>query len=528
MGAQRLLDVRHRRRADEFPLSRDELMAYLAERDDRVAHVLLPDEPAAVPAPAGGLPRRAVSRGRAALGARDVHPLRRSTCRDDVAAEVVAPDPVRGGGTHVINSFTEPARGSLRRDLRGQAVRGRGELRPGPARAAARPSAAHAPRRRLRHRPTCRRVRGAGDRGHRGGPEQRARSTGGRASTGALASSGRDMTELDLGDARFEAITCLFDSIGYAQDNASVIAALGAGCAGTSPRRRCRARVPARARHAATRRPRCACGDGMPATTASCSGSRRPACDLARSLMEVDYELIELRADGQLLDASHERQVNRFFSVPEMEALLASAGLALRGRRRRLPNGRRRRRRHFPCPRDWRARPRPGEGRSRPSRARPHGRAAGSRFREPRGGARARARRDRPRIRRLLQVGRGTGFRPDPFEPAGTGRAPARPAHARGPGAGLRDQAGERADLVRALAGARGDRSGVVRNAPRRRTAEGCRSCSRSGISSTSSNPGFPEVSASGEWELRHVFYSRYVPRATRIAFRTMRAASSC
>ena len=29
--------------------------------------------------------------------------------------------------------------------------------------------------------------------------------------------------------------------------------------------------------------------------------------------------------------------------------------------------------------------------------------------------------------------------------------------------------------------------------------------------------PWFPEVSADGEWELRHVFYSRYVPRATRI-----------
>jgi glycosyltransferase involved in cell wall biosynthesis len=29
--------------------------------------------------------------------------------------------------------------------------------------------------------------------------------------------------------------------------------------------------------------------------------------------------------------------------------------------------------------------------------------------------------------------------------------------------------------------------------------------------------PWFPEVSANGEWELRHVFHSRYVPRATRI-----------
>jgi glycosyltransferase involved in cell wall biosynthesis len=29
--------------------------------------------------------------------------------------------------------------------------------------------------------------------------------------------------------------------------------------------------------------------------------------------------------------------------------------------------------------------------------------------------------------------------------------------------------------------------------------------------------PWFPEVSANGEWELRQVFYSRYVPRATRI-----------
>ncbi len=43
------------------------------------------------------------------------------------------------------------------------------------------------------------------------------------------------MTELDLGDARFEAVTCLFDSIGYPQRNELVIATLTRRC-GTSRR----------------------------------------------------------------------------------------------------------------------------------------------------------------------------------------------------------------------------------------------------------------------------------------------------
>jgi hypothetical protein len=50
--------------------------------------------------------------------------------------------------------------------------------------------------------------------------------------------------------------------------------------------------------------------------------------DLATQVMQVDYELIELRGDGTF-EHSRERQSNRFFSVPEMGALMAAAGLEL-------------------------------------------------------------------------------------------------------------------------------------------------------------------------------------------------------
>ena len=136
----------------------------------------------------------------------------------------------------------------------------------------------------------------------------------------------QDMTELDLGDARFDAVTCLFDSIGYPQRNESVIAAL-AGI-----RRHLAAdggvaleflHAPAMLRHAASVRIRRWETPGGELLRVS-----ETEIDPARQLMEVTYDLIELRDDGTYVRWG-ERQSNRFFSVEEMRALAASAGLSI-------------------------------------------------------------------------------------------------------------------------------------------------------------------------------------------------------
>jgi SAM-dependent methyltransferase len=137
----------------------------------------------------------------------------------------------------------------------------------------------------------------------------------------------QDMTELDLGDAHFEAITCLFDSIGYPQRNEPVIATLEAA-------RRHLAddgalaveflNAPAMILHSAPLRiRRWDTGDGGELLRIS-----NTRLDLDAQVMHVDYELVELREDGTY-EHSHERQSNRFFSVPEMRALMAAGGLEL-------------------------------------------------------------------------------------------------------------------------------------------------------------------------------------------------------
>jgi SAM-dependent methyltransferase len=133
-----------------------------------------------------------------------------------------------------------------------------------------------------------------------------------------------DMTALEL-DRRFDAVTCLFDSIGYPQTNGGVTAALSGLAAHLAP-------------------------DGVaayeflhaPALIASAAPVRvrrfdtpeggtlirisETSLDLARSVMHVDYELVELAPDGGYR-RSAERQSNRFFTVEEMRALGDSAGL---------------------------------------------------------------------------------------------------------------------------------------------------------------------------------------------------------
>jgi SAM-dependent methyltransferase len=134
-----------------------------------------------------------------------------------------------------------------------------------------------------------------------------------------------DMRDLDLGE-RFDAVTCLFDAIGYPLTNDGVIAALRAI-----------------ARHLEQDRGRDAIEFlHAPAMLAGARpvGVRRvaldgggtlvrvaeTALDPATQTMRVAYELIELRPDGTY-ERTDEIQGNRFFGIEEMRALLELAGL---------------------------------------------------------------------------------------------------------------------------------------------------------------------------------------------------------
>jgi SAM-dependent methyltransferase len=135
----------------------------------------------------------------------------------------------------------------------------------------------------------------------------------------------QDMTELDLGGARFDAVTCLFDSIGYPQADDLIVAALAGA------RRHLEAdgafafeflHAPAMLAHSApVRVRRWALPDESELLRVS-----ETELDRDRSLMHVAYDLVELRADGTYSRWS-ERQSNRFFTTEEIHALAGQAGL---------------------------------------------------------------------------------------------------------------------------------------------------------------------------------------------------------
>jgi ubiquinone/menaquinone biosynthesis C-methylase UbiE len=135
----------------------------------------------------------------------------------------------------------------------------------------------------------------------------------------------QDMCELDLGDARFDAVTCLFDSIGYPQTSERVIAALAAagrhlGAGGALAVEFLHAS--AMLLHAApVRVRRWDTEDGGELLRVS-----ETRIDVPRQVMDVKYELVELKPDGTY-ERWSERQANRFFSVDEMSALMGAAGL---------------------------------------------------------------------------------------------------------------------------------------------------------------------------------------------------------
>jgi SAM-dependent methyltransferase len=138
----------------------------------------------------------------------------------------------------------------------------------------------------------------------------------------------QDMRALDLGDARFDAVTCLFDSIGYPQTDEGVVAALRGAREHLSPggvlvveflhaAAMIRGYEPVKVRTWA-----------LPAGNELLRVSRTHL-DLEGSVMHVAYDLLELRGDGTY-ERAHESQANRYFTISEMRGLLHEAGLAER------------------------------------------------------------------------------------------------------------------------------------------------------------------------------------------------------
>jgi SAM-dependent methyltransferase len=136
----------------------------------------------------------------------------------------------------------------------------------------------------------------------------------------------QDMRELDLGSERFDAITCLFDSIGYPQTNEGVLAALEGARMHLAPAGTLVVEflhAAALLRHASpVRVARWNTPSGGELVRIS-----EVELDLPRDLMLVSYELFELGADGVLLDHSTEEQVNRYFTAEGMRTLMSAAGL---------------------------------------------------------------------------------------------------------------------------------------------------------------------------------------------------------
>jgi SAM-dependent methyltransferase len=132
----------------------------------------------------------------------------------------------------------------------------------------------------------------------------------------------QDMRKLDVPGAPFDVVTCLFDSIGYPQDNDGIVAALaGMGRHG--------GRLAVEFLHAPAllssadpvRVRRWPLDDGGELLRVS-----ETEIDAAAMTMHVTYDVVELRADGGYA-RERERQSNRFFGVEEMRALMQLAGL---------------------------------------------------------------------------------------------------------------------------------------------------------------------------------------------------------
>ena len=138
----------------------------------------------------------------------------------------------------------------------------------------------------------------------------------------------QDMRELDLPGESFDAITCLFDAIGYALGDEAIVATLMA--AGRHLRHKGALVIeflhaPALRRNASPVRVR---RYVLPNEGDELLRISQTRLDEQRNIMNVEFELLELRADGTY-GRWLEAQANRFFSVEEMQELLERAGLVV-------------------------------------------------------------------------------------------------------------------------------------------------------------------------------------------------------
>ena len=134
----------------------------------------------------------------------------------------------------------------------------------------------------------------------------------------------QDMRTLDVPGEPFDAVTCLFDSIGYPQDDDGIVAALAGMRRHLVPGGRLAVEflhAPALLAGAdAVRVRRFALPDGGTLVRIS-----ETDLDRASQVMHVSYDVIALRPDGSY-EQEQERQSNRFFEVEEMRALMERAG----------------------------------------------------------------------------------------------------------------------------------------------------------------------------------------------------------
>jgi SAM-dependent methyltransferase len=137
-----------------------------------------------------------------------------------------------------------------------------------------------------------------------------------------------DMCDLHVDGGPFALVTCLFDSIGYPQDDDRIISALRSLGRHTAPGGRivCEfLHAPALVRGAeSVRIRRLVLRDGRNLVRTS-----ETSVEIERMLMHVHYELWASADDGQV-EHDEELQTNRLFSVPEMRLLATAAGLDVR------------------------------------------------------------------------------------------------------------------------------------------------------------------------------------------------------
>jgi SAM-dependent methyltransferase len=139
----------------------------------------------------------------------------------------------------------------------------------------------------------------------------------------------QDIRALELDGGPFDAITCLFDSIGYLVTNDAIVDALSRARRHLTPKGTLALEflhAPAVLRHASpVRVRRWPTPEGGTLFRIS-----EVELDTARQTMHVDYELLDLDSTGTAVSHWTEAHDNRYFSVEEMRALLQSAGLATR------------------------------------------------------------------------------------------------------------------------------------------------------------------------------------------------------